>query len=148
MQTKEFFFDKKKIPENLIIYETEYSICFICLNPIISGQVIVSSKRKIERFEKLDLTEATDIWICASKISKVLQKYLECSSFTFALNDGPYSNQLFKHSHLNIIPRKVDDKFSKNNDELYSQLEKFQPEIDIEEAVKFASIFKKVLNEI
>ncbi|ORZ05231.1 HIT-like domain-containing protein [Absidia repens] len=118
---KIFKFGPHLIPETQIFYKSPYCLGLVNLKPVVTGHVLVVTKRLAARFNDLTPEEATDMILSTQKISSVIEKHYKASSLTFTIQDGPEAGQTVPHVHMHIIPRRKDD--YENNDDIYEDLD-------------------------
>lgn len=110
-----------KIIEGVIpsktIYESEYVIAFLDINPKECGHTLVVPKKHIK-----DIYELEDINILkkeCEKVAGILNKKLSCTGLMFLTNTG--SLQDVKHLHIHIIPQ-YKEKINLSIDEIYNKI--------------------------
>lgn len=99
----------KKEESSHIIYEDELLCCFLDIDPINEGHVLIVPKKHCDSIDKLD----DDILLRVMKISKhiykAIKKVYNCDGYTMMQNGGVFSD--FGHYHMHIFPRYIDDEF-------------------------------------
>eukprot|EP00742_Colponemidia_sp_Colp-10_P006920 GILJ01007423.1.p1 GENE.GILJ01007423.1~~GILJ01007423.1.p1 ORF type:complete len:193 (-),score=25.04 GILJ01007423.1:252-764(-) len=118
-------FGPHHISENEVFFNSSKSFGLVNLKPIVPGHVLVLPNRVVARFADLEQDEVADLWIAAQTIGRQLEKHYNAQSMTFAIQDGPASGQTVPHVHIHILPRHFGD--YSNNDEVYTDLESFDP---------------------
>ncbi|KAI8328579.1 HIT-like domain-containing protein [Chlamydoabsidia padenii] len=116
-----FKFGPHIIPETQVFFKSTHCLGLVNLKPVLTGHVLVVSKRLVARFKDLNSTEATDMILSAKKICSVLEKHYQASSITLTMQDGPEAGQTVPHVHMHIIPRQKHD--YANNDDIYEDLD-------------------------
>eukprot|EP01095_Lingulamoeba_sp_RSL-Kostka_P008198 TRINITY_DN269_c0_g1_i1.p1 TRINITY_DN269_c0_g1~~TRINITY_DN269_c0_g1_i1.p1 ORF type:complete len:162 (+),score=58.56 TRINITY_DN269_c0_g1_i1:59-544(+) len=116
-----FKFGQVFVDNSQIFYQTNLMFACVNLKPIVPGHVLVVPKREVLRFKDLNNEEVADLWLSAQLIGSKIEELYECSSVTYACQDGPEAGQTIKQVHVHVIPRKKGD--FKFNDEVYEQLE-------------------------
>ena len=102
------------------------SVAFVNLKPFLPGHVLVASFRPCKRMADLSDDEVSDMWATARRVSAVLERVHGCTSFTYAVQDGPDAGQTVPHVHIHVIPRSKGD--LERNDDIYEMVEKHGPE--------------------
>lgn len=111
MENKKCIFCKiinKEAPSN-IIYEDEIICCFLDIDPINEGHVLIVPKKHQHNIHDIDDEVLLRIMKLSKKISKVLKKVYNCHGYTMMQNGGVFTD--FGHFHMHIFPRYVDDGF-------------------------------------
>jgi len=85
------------------IYEDEFLLAFLDINPSSAGHTLIIPKKHTLDFNSIDNRELTRIMECAKKISSLLMKKLDADGYTLVQNNG--IAQEVKHFHLHIIPK-------------------------------------------
>lgn len=100
---------KEEIPCDKI-YEDEYVISFLDINPASPGHSIVIPKKHYNTLLELPEEELCEIIKAVQKISKVVLQVMNTKAFNLVVNTGKDAGQLVDHVHFHIIPRLKDDK--------------------------------------
>lgn len=107
--------------ESKKIYEDDIVISILDVNPRSNGHCLIIPKKHYKDIEDIDNNTLLHIFEVAKKISKILEKKLNCDGITFEQNNG--IAQEVKHFHLHVIPRyKYED--ITDIDEVYNILKK------------------------
>lgn len=85
--------------------ESKYWRVFVAFYPYLNGNVMVISKRHIERIEKISSEEWADLQATIIKTQKRLGELFETKDFNIGINIGKNSGASIKHLHWQIIPR-------------------------------------------
>ncbi|WP_456418703.1 HIT family protein [Methanocaldococcus infernus] len=113
----------KEIPAK-IVYEDDYVISFLDINPRSKGHTLVVPKKHYERFDELPDEELCKLMVGVKKTIEILKK-LNFKGYNIVNNNGRAAGQEVDHVHIHIIPR-------------YGE----------EEAVKFGEVQKIDLDEV
>lgn len=110
-----------------IIYEDDLTCCFLDINPITKGHVLIIPKE-----HKKDFTELSDHIILhmmkiIKKIIPVLHQAFQTDGYTIMHNGGVFNE--IGHDHFHLIPRMVGDGFSWISEEIESNLEGIRDQI-------------------
>lgn len=93
------------------VYENDYILSFMDINPINKGHLLVIPKKHFTEAKDYDEFTAGELFKAAVKIENALRKVsnikLEATSFVMA--NGKAAGQEVFHSHLHIIPRYIGD---------------------------------------
>ncbi|KAI8071226.1 HIT-like domain-containing protein [Gongronella butleri] len=126
-----FKFGANLIPDTQIFFQSAHCYGLVNLKPVVTGHVLVVTKRLVPRVKDLSREEACDMILSAQTISSAIEDHYEGTSVTFAIQDGPDAGQTVPHVHVHIIPRKKGD--YPNNDDIYDDLNKAGRGVDYEE---------------
>lgn len=141
-------FEKYPIDRQTIFFDSEHCVAFTNIRCVVPGHVLVATKRPIARLEQLTASENKDLFLTATRIAKVLEKYHNAQSLTVTVQDGQYAGQTVAHVHCHIMPRKPGD--FENNDEIYTKLNEHDnqptdPRRPLHVMIEEAQIYKKLL---
>ncbi|XP_006822291.1 bis(5'-adenosyl)-triphosphatase-like [Saccoglossus kowalevskii] len=129
MALRTYQFGQYVIKASFVFYKTPLTYAFVNIKPVLTGHVLVSPLRVVERFKDLTPGEVSDLFCCTQHISKVVEEVFKASSLTIAIQDGPEAGQTVKHVHVHILPRREGD--FQNNDDVYEKLEKHDKITDV-----------------
>ena len=87
------------------IYEDDYCIAILDLNPFRKGHCLVISKECKATIEELDSTTLSHMINAASLISKKMRDALNADDTNVLINNGPAAGQEIPHVHMHVIPR-------------------------------------------
>jgi histidine triad (HIT) family protein len=92
-----------------VLYENEYAVVVLDVNPIHFGHALVIPKKHYKDF--LDLSEETyhSILQAANVVTRALVKSLNLEGFNLFSNNGSIAGQSVFHFHLHITPRYRND---------------------------------------
>lgn len=85
------------------IYEDEFVIAFLDINPVSNGHTLIVPKKHYTDFLELDSDTFNHVINVAKKIHKSLEEKLNCDGITYLHNYG--IAQDVKHYHLHLIPK-------------------------------------------
>ena len=117
---------KGEIPA-LKLYENEYVLAFLDINPDSDGHTLIIPKNHYKDIDDIDEFTITEIFKAAKIIKKLLTDKLDCMGFSLVQNNGDV--QEIKHYHLHIKPYYKDKKnieMIKHEDEIRKTEEIFQ----------------------
>lgn len=101
------------------IYESEFVIAFLDINPKETGHTLVVPKTHIDDIYQINSNDLENIRKDYFKVIEILKTKLNASGFTIATNVG--SAQEIKHLHIHIIP-KYDKELKLTVDEVYNKI--------------------------
>lgn len=123
---------KKEAPSH-IIYEDKEICCFLDIDPINEGHVLIVPKKHIHNIDEVDDKILLKILNLLKKLTKVFKKTYNCDGYTIMQNGGIFTD--FGHYHMHIFPRYKSDKFGwtckelTNPESLENVKEKLQVEL-------------------
>jgi len=99
------------IPANKV-YEDEFVLAFMDIQPINKGHVLVIPKKHAALVHELDDDSASKVFQAGRKISAALRKSgTKCEAVNLFIADGKAAGQEVFHVHLHVIPRFEGDGF-------------------------------------
>lgn len=111
MRNEECVFCKisnKEIPSN-IVYEDESICCFLDIDPINEGHVLIVPKGHYNDIDELDDETLMKITKLSRKLTTVIKKIFNPDGYTIMQNGGAFAD--FGHYHVHVFPRYKDDEF-------------------------------------
>ena len=113
---------KRKISSN-IVYEDDYVLAFLDIQPINDGHVLIVPKEHSALISDVDEAVAARMFNIAQKVNSAIRKSdLKAEGVNFWLADGEAAFQDVFHSHLHCIPRFKGDGFKLQLPEDYKNL--------------------------
>ena len=106
----------KEEPSN-IIYEDEHVCCFLDIDPINEGHVLIVPNEHYHDIDDLDDETLLSITKLSVKLTKAIKKAFNPDGYTIMQNGGLFTD--FGHYHMHIFPRYKEDEFgwtSKSNE--------------------------------
>ena len=98
--------------EAAILYEDQYVIAFLDIQPINEGHTLVIPKIHVEFLDELTDSIAQTIFVVGKQLMVKIKNNLEgITGFNFILANGKDAGQEVPHVHLHVIPRKPNDGF-------------------------------------
>ncbi|WP_457805599.1 HIT family protein [Stenotrophomonas maltophilia] len=96
--------------DSLIIYEDERVICFLDVDPITVGHVLICPKVHVQDLMDLPNDLISEIFILAKAVASMFWVVFEVDGVSMIQNNGGF-NEL-GHFHLHVFPRKFNDGFA------------------------------------
>ncbi len=87
------------------IYEDDYCVAFLDINPINPGHTLVVTKKHVENILSADEEILRNLLIAVKNVSKILMEKLNASGVNILHNVGKAANQEIMHLHVHVIPR-------------------------------------------
>lgn len=91
------------------VYEDEYCVAFLDINPLAEGHTLVIPKRPVERLEELTPEEAAGIARPLGLIARRILRAVGASDYNLLQNNGRDAGQVVPYVHFHIIPRRAGD---------------------------------------
>ncbi|MEK6874269.1 MAG: HIT family protein [Nanoarchaeota archaeon] len=91
------------------IYEDDYTIAFLDIQPINKGHTLVIPKHHHENIYDLPEDQLKACACTIKTISRALKDSLRCDGINIGMNNGRSAGQLVFHAHFHIIPRFLGD---------------------------------------
>lgn len=98
----------REIPAD-IIYEDQWVLAFLDINPVHPGHTLVIPKTPSIHGLECNLEDMAHIVNIAQKIGQAQMKALACDGVNFIMNNGAAAGQEVFHTHLHVVPRFNDD---------------------------------------
>lgn len=87
------------------IYEDDFVIAILDINPLSEGHTLVIPKEPAETIDELSDDQASAIGRVLPRITRALKKVTGASAFNILQNNGEDAGQVVPHVHFHIIPR-------------------------------------------
>ena len=95
--------------DSKIVYEDEFSVAFLDINPCQRGHLLVIPKKHYQNLNEVPEDQLTKLFETVKKMTKLLEEKLNVSSFNIGWNHGKDAGQVINHLHIHIIPRCPND---------------------------------------
>ncbi|XP_033938457.1 uncharacterized protein [Pseudochaenichthys georgianus] len=97
-------FGQHLIKASAVFLQTELSFAMVNRKPVVPGHVLVCPLRPVEWFVDLQPDEVSDLFSTAQRVAQLLEKHLNATSLTIAIQDGPEAGQTVKVTleHLQV----------------------------------------------
>ena len=93
-----------------IVYQTKNIACFLDIDPINDGHVLIVPKRHVLDTEELDRDTRLEVMDAVILISKALKKRYQPDGISIMQNGGVFND--VGHYHMHVFPRYKNDGFS------------------------------------
>jgi len=87
------------------VYEDETTYAFLDANPLAPGHTLVIPKAPYERLDDMPREVAGDVFGTAATLAPAIQRAVDATATTLAINNGEDAGQEVPHVHLHIIPQ-------------------------------------------
>ena len=98
----------KEIPAD-IVYEDDYVLAFLDINPIQPGHTLVIPKTPSIDGLACSKDDLARLMVVGQNIGIALKEVVACDGINFIMNNGEAAGQEVLHTHLHVIPRFTDD---------------------------------------
>lgn len=88
------------------IYENEFVLVFLDINPDGDGHTLIIPKNHYTDIDDIDINTLNEIFKTAKIVKKLLEEKLNCDGMSLLQNNG--SVQEVKHFHLHLKPQYKD----------------------------------------
>jgi len=95
--------------DSKIVYEDEFSVAFLDINPSQKGHLLVIPKKHYQNLNEIPEEEIVKLFEIVKKMTILLKEKLNVSSFNIGWNHGKDAGQVINHLHIHIIPRYPND---------------------------------------
>jgi len=110
------------------IYEDEFILAFLDINPVVIGHTLIIPKKHFENIFKIEDEYLERIITASKKISLKMKEALGVEGINLYQANGSVAGQTVFHFHLHVLPRREGDNvdFIKWMGEITKKLEKEQ----------------------
>ncbi|MGL5751749.1 MAG: HIT family protein [Paraclostridium sp.] len=118
-----------------IVYEDEGICCFLDIDPINEGHVLIVPKKHCCNVDEVEDETLLNIMKLSKVITKSMKEIYNCDGYTMMQNGGVFAD--FGHYHMHVFPRYIDDEFGwkcrelENANDLGEVKEKLKSEIEL-----------------
>ena len=98
----------KEVPAD-IVYEDEFVLAFLDINPVQPGHTLVIPKTPSEDGLSCSPEDLARLMVVGQNIGLALKAVVACDGVNFIMNNGKAAGQEVFHTHLHVIPRFTDD---------------------------------------
>jgi histidine triad (HIT) family protein len=98
----------KEVPAD-IVYEDDFVLAFLDINPIQPGHTQVIPKTPSVDGLACSSEDLARLIVVGQKIAVALKEVVSCDGINFIMNNGEAAGQEVLHTHLHVIPRFTND---------------------------------------
>jgi diadenosine tetraphosphate (Ap4A) HIT family hydrolase len=99
-------FCKQTVIDKQKFYEDDLILGLVTHKPIVSGHVLLVTKRHVEHFEQLTKEEIASIGEAIKKVHAAASRVYAASGYLILQKNGIQAGQTVPHLHVHYIPRK------------------------------------------
>ena len=104
------------------IYEDDYVIAILDLNPAVDGHTLIIPKKHVVDMMDIDEETLMHVYDTAKKLTPILMNKLNKTAMSLRVNYG--DSQEIKHFHMHLLPNYGLDKPTLSQEEVYDILTK------------------------
>ncbi|BFI73096.1 hydrolase [Nanoarchaeota archaeon] len=101
----------KEIPA-YIVYEDNYSVVFLDINPVNKGHLLFIPKKHYERLSLMDFEYSKGFYESFQKFLKIFEEKIS-KDYNILVNNGKKAGQAVFHAHIHLIPQYEDEEYKK-----------------------------------
>ena len=91
------------------VYEDEYTLAFLDINPVNPGHTLVVPKKHVANIEEASEEALCQIIKTVKTVGLSLKKNLGVEGYNVQVNNDPLAGQVVAHLHFHVIPRRQGD---------------------------------------
>lgn len=99
---------RRELPAD-IVYEDDYVIAFLDINPINPGGTLVVPKKWSRNILDIDAETWGKVMEVVRVLAPAVKEAMHAKGLNIVMNNEPMGNQIIFHSHVHIIPRHEND---------------------------------------
>ena len=92
-----------------VIYENDNFFSILDINPAVEGHSLVISKKHFETILDMPDSLSPELFDCIKNTALILMKKYNAEGFNVISNNFEVAQQIVKHVHFHIMPRKKGD---------------------------------------
>ena len=104
----------KREMQSAIVFENSEFIVILDKFPAAKGHTLIMPKEHVENIYDLDTEKASNLFVLATHVARVLKQTLKCEGMNLVQNNGKIAGQTIPHFHLHLIPRYEGDSLNFN----------------------------------
>ena len=130
-----------------MFFESKYTIAVYDIAPVVPGHSLLIPKRHVANFIDLKKVEFEDIFKTLNKVLPTLISLYGDKSFSYNLISqvGQFSGMSIKHLHMHIIPRKSNDKFNVNKENIYQNVDNKAKKLNKQQYLEQVNLIKNAM---
>lgn len=91
------------------VYEDEYTLAFLDINPVSHGHTLVVPKKHFQNMEAVSEEELAKVITTVKIVGKRVKEKLGAASYNIGENNDKEAGQIIPHLHFHVIPRYGND---------------------------------------
>jgi histidine triad (HIT) family protein len=103
-----------KTKPSTIVYEDDFVMAFLDINPISKGHTLIIPKKHYETFDEMDEKTSIHMFSSIKKIISLYKDKYKMDGYNLICSNGREAQQEIFHVHIHLIPRYKEDKLKIN----------------------------------
>lgn len=99
---------RKEIP-SYTLFEDEFTIAFLDINPVRSGHSLVIPKNHTANIFEISSEDWSHVQETVRKTARALERALLADGINIMMNNREHAGQVVDHAHVHLIPRHQGD---------------------------------------
>lgn len=91
------------------VYEDDYALAFLDINPIAKGHTLVMPKIHVKKISELEAEDLSGLMAALQKVTRAIEDSIGPEGLNIFVNQGEAAGQIVPHLHIHIVPRAKDD---------------------------------------
>jgi len=120
----------KEVPAE-VIYEDDFVLAFLDIQPRTLGHTLVIPKKHRESLIELEDKEIEQFFSGLKNVTLLLKQKLSANGFNIGVNQGKVAGQVISHLHFHILPR-----FENDNGSSIQAIVNNPPQLSLKEVKK------------
>ncbi len=87
------------------IYEDDYSLAFLDINPVNPGHALVISKKHAATMEEIEADDLQKLIVVVKTVGRLLKEKLGYAGYNVNISNDPVAGQEVPHLHFHLLPR-------------------------------------------
>ena len=87
------------------IYEDDWSLAFLDINPVNAGHALVIPKDHFENIYTTPDEALARLSLVTKKVALAIRNAVDAEGITISMNNEPAGGQVIFHAHFHIVPR-------------------------------------------
>lgn len=92
-----------------MVFEDEYAIAFMDINPVNPGHVLVVPKEHTNEITDMPNEAVGRLFRLVQHVAKGVREAVDAPGFNIGVNTGPEAGQIIFHTHVHVMPRFEND---------------------------------------
>lgn len=91
------------------IYEDDYSLAFLDINPVHPGHALVIPKKHAANLEEIEEADLQKLIVVVKTVGGLLKEKLGYAGYNVNISNDPVAGQEVPHLHFHLVPRLAGD---------------------------------------
>ena len=98
-----------KTKPSTIVYEDDFVMALLDINPITKGHTLIIPKKHYETFDKIDNETSIHIFSSIKKLIPLYEEKYKMDGYNLICSNGREAQQDIFHVHIHLIPQYKED---------------------------------------